>query len=214
MTFYRIKLSGIRPLIMHNGAAGIDRRSAANIEKSEIARKRVNNRTEADDERLRELECQMSIWYDAGGGPTIPAAAIRAAIETAARKLKQGPQVREGLTIDGVEAFDYDRESLGTTVEELGRNAQFTVPVVVQRNRIERTRAKFDTWSVTFLLEAEDDLVDQPQLESWLAIAGRRVGLGDWRPEKSGDFGRFVVGEIKRVKASSLDRGMAELGTA
>jgi len=47
---------------------------------------------------------------------------------------------------------------------------------------------------VTFVLEAEDDLVDQPQLESWLAIAGRRIGLGDWRPEKSGDFSRLSHG--------------------
>ena len=213
MTFYQVKLKGIRPLIMHNGAASLDKRSPANVEKAEISRKRISNRTEHDDERLRELECQISIWLDGAGAPTIPAAAIRAAIETAARKVKQVPQVREGITIEAVQAFDYGREALGTTVEELGNRAQFTVPVVVQRNRIERTRAKFDTWSVTFLLEAEDDLVDQPQLESRLAIAGRRVGLGDWRPEKSATMRRFVVGEFKRFK-SSINRGMAGLGTA
>lgn len=202
MSFYTITLRGIRPLIMHNGAAGIDRRSPANLEKADIARKRGSNRTEADDERLRELECQTSIWYDYDGTPTIPPAAIRAAIETAARKLKQGPQVREGMAITEVKVFDYDRAGLGTTVEELGKNAQFTVPVVVQRNRLERTRAKFDEWSVTLLLEADDELVDQQQLESWLDIAGRRIGLGDWRPEKSGDYGRFVVDEIKRAEAA------------
>ena len=201
MTFYSIKLRGIRPLIMHNGAASLDKRSPASVEKLEITRKRANNRTEADEDRLRELECQTSIWYDVQGAPTIPTAAIRAAIETAARKLKQGPQVREGMIVSEVTAFDYDRKALGTTAEELGRNAQFTVPVVVQRNRIARTRAKFDTWTLTFVLEAEDDLVDQHQLESWLAIAGRRIGLGDWRPEKSGDYGRFEVDEIKRVRS-------------
>ena len=51
------------------------------------------------------------------------------------------------------------------------------------------------------MLDAEDELVDQPQLESWLAIAGRRIGLGDWRPEKSGDYGRFEVEEIRRVRS-------------
>ena len=101
-----------------------------------------------------------------------------------------------------MKVFDYDREALGTTVEELGRNAQFTVPVVVQRSRLERTRAKFDTWGVTVIVEADDELVDQQQLESWLDIAGRRIGLGDWRPEKSGDYGRFEVVEIKRVKSA------------
>ena len=200
MSFYNVKLRGIRPLIMHNGAAGIDKRSPANLEKADIARKKGSNRTEADDERLRELECQTSIWYDYNEAPTIPAAAIRTAIETAARKLKQGSQVREGMAITEIISFDYDRAALGATVEELGRKAQFTVPVVVQRNRLERTRAKFDIWSVTFTIDADDELVDQQQLESWLDIAGRRIGLGDWRPEKSGDFGRFEVVEIKRVE--------------
>ena len=109
--------------------------------------------------------------------------------------------MRDGFTTAAVQAFDYNREVLGTTVEESERRAQFTVPVVVQRNRIERTRAKFDTWSVTFLLEAEDELVDQPQLITWLGIAGRRVGMGDWRPEKSGDYGRFVMHDITRVES-------------
>ena len=73
---------------------------------------------------------------------------------------------------------------------------------MVQRNRIERTWGKFDKWSATFVAEAEDDLVEQPQLESWLAIAGRRIGLGDWRPEKSGDYGRFEVAVTRRVKST------------
>ena len=90
----------------------------------QIARKKGSNRTEADDDRLRELECQTSLWLDASRAPTIPAAAIRACIETAARKLKQGPQVREGLIVESVEEFDYDRTK-GATAEELGKNVQF-----------------------------------------------------------------------------------------
>ena len=190
---YRICLQGLRPLIMHNGMTGLDKRSPANQEKDAIAKQQGRNRTMRDAERLQELECQTSLWLDdQTGRPTIPAAALRACIETAARKLKQGPQVREGLLIESVEAFSYDT-SLGTTVEELGKTAQFTTNVVVQRSRIPRTRAKFDTWGVTFLVEADDELVDVTQLTRWLTIAGRRIGLGDWRPEKSGDYGRFTV---------------------
>lgn len=107
---YTVIIKGIRPLIMHNGAAGLDARSPANLEKAEITRKRGSNRTVSDDERLFELECQTSLWLDAGGAPTIPPAAIRSMIETAARKQKQGPQVREGLIVDEVLSFDYDRE--------------------------------------------------------------------------------------------------------
>ena len=188
---YEVTITGLSPLITHNGAAGLDTRSPANVEKAEIARKKGSNRTATDDERLKELECQTSLWLNQGGTPTVPEGAIRACIETGARKLKQGPQVREGLVVEKVESFDYDRETLGDTVEELGKRAQFTVGVVVQRNRILRTRAKFDEWACTFTLDCDDELVDKEQLESWLDIAGRRIGLGDWRPEKSGTYGRF-----------------------
>lgn len=94
---YTVIIKGIRPLIMHNGAAGLDTRSPANLEKAEITSKRGSNRTASDNARLSELECQTSLWLDQGGAPTIPSAAIRSMIETAARKQKQGPQVREGL---------------------------------------------------------------------------------------------------------------------
>ena len=188
---YEVTITGLSPLITHNGAAGLDTRSPANVEKAEIARKKGSNRTIADDERLRFLECQTSLWLNQGGAPTVPEGAIRACIETGARKLKQGPQVREGLVVERVESFDYDRETLGETVEELGKRAQFTVGVKVRAARVLRTRAKFDEWACTFTLDCDDELVDREQLESWLDIAGRRIGLGDWRPEKSGTYGRF-----------------------
>ena len=206
---YRICLRGLRPLIMHNSSAGLDKRSPANQEKDAIAKKYGRNRTIRDDERLQELECQTSLWLDAQtGAPTIPPAALRACIETAARKLKQGPQVREGLLIETVEAFSYDTR-LGTTAEELGKTVQFTTNVVVQRNRIPRTRAKFDEWGVTFVVEADDELIDDTQLSHWLAIAGRRIGLGDWRPEKSGDYGRFEVVSVQALQNGANARSAA-----
>ena len=195
---YRITIRGLSPLIQHNGAAGLDTRSPANLEKATIARKRGNNRTEADDLRLRELETLTSLWLDGSGAPTVPEAAIRAVIETGARKLKQGPQVREGLIVERVEEFHHDK-SLGSTAEELAKTVQFTTGVVVQRSRILRTRAKFDDWGVTFTIEADDELVDREQLVTWLDIAGRRIGLGDWRPERSGHYGRFEVESIEAV---------------
>ena len=192
---YRCTLTGVSGYIMHNLAAGLDTRSPAKLEISSIAKKRGSNRTEADDARLVELECQNGLYLDDGGRPTLPAAAIRAAIETGARKKKQGPQVREGLVVEGVEAFHYDTGRYGATVEALGKSAQFTVPVVVQRARIMRTRAKFDPpWTIRATVDVDDELVDKTQLLAWLDIGGRRIGLCDWRPEKSGMHGRFTPG--------------------
>ena len=195
---YRIRVRGVTPLLMDNGAAGLDTRSAANIEKAQIAKKTGSNRTVADEVRLRELECFVSLYLDDDGAPTLPAAAFRKNIESAARKLRQGAQVREGLIVEEVEEFDYDR-SLGTTAAELALSAQFTVGVGVGRGRVLRTRARFDNWAATFRIDVDPELVDREQLLVWLDIGGRRLGVGNWRPEKSGVFGRFEVEHIQMV---------------
>ena len=195
---YRVTIEGLPPgIIFHNGAAGLDTRSPQKLEIAEISRKRGSNRTATDDARLAELECQLSLHLNASGTPTIPTSMLRANIENAARKLKQGPQVREGLIVSRIESFDYDEETFGTTVSELGLSTQYTVPVVVQRNRILRTRARFPEWQCTFNLDCDDELVDQSQIETWLDIGGRRIGVGDWRPQKSGEHGRFKMISIE-----------------
>ena len=196
---YEVKIKSLSPIIHNNGTAGLDTRSPAKIEKDEITRKSGSNRTVTDEERLRELDCQISLWLDEKGAPTVPETAIRSCIETAARKLRQGPQVREGLIVTEVVSFDYDRERYGATIDQLGKVAQFTVPVVIQRNRVMKTRAMFDEWAVTFRLDTDPELVDATQLAAWLDIAGRRIGLGDWRPEKSGKYGRFETVSINPI---------------
>ena len=197
---YQLTITGISPILMHNGAAGLDTRSPAKLEIASITKKRGSNRTETDDLRVVELECQNSLYVDDDGKPTLPASALRAAIEGAARKTKQGPDVREGLLVESLE-FKYDEKRYGKTIEKVGKSAQFTVPVVVQRARILRTRAKFDCpWSIDAVIDADDELVDAPKLKAWLDIAGRRIGLCDWRPAKSGTFGRFELKTVKKIK--------------
>lgn len=194
---YRTELIGDSPLIMHS-AAGLDPTTAISREINEITKKRGTNRTEADELRLKELECQRSFWLESDE-PTVPHSAIRAAIEKGARKLKQGPLVREGLIVQST-AFEFDRERYGTTLAEWGVNCQFTIPVVVQRSRILRTRARFELpWKVSAEIYGDSELVDAEKLTTWLDIAGQRIGLGDWRPEKSGAFGRFRVESVVEV---------------
>ena len=107
-------------------------------------------------------------------------------------------------------SFQYDQETYGTCIEELGRSTQYTVPVVVNRSRILRTRAKFDPeWSCTFKVDVDDEMIDLSQLLEWLDIAGRQIGLGDWRPEKSGMFGQFAEPEIEKVEEDEVRHGVA-----
>ena len=193
---YDVSIDGTAPII-HHSSAGVDPLLPISIEIAEITSKRGSNRTTADDQRLRHLETIRSLWLDRDRRPTIPPAAIRALIETGAKKLRQGSQVREGLVIVGT-SFTYDVDTYGETLDELAQKAQFTVPVVVKGTRLMRTRARFDPpWRCAFTVDGDDELVDGDKLKRWLDIGGRRIGLGDWRPQTSGEFGRFTVTSIE-----------------
>ena len=190
---YSITIKGTSGLIQHS-ALGIDTSLALNIEKSQLTRKKGSNRTAPDEHRIKAIETELAFWLNSQQQPIIPASAFRSCIETAARKLKQGTQVREGLVVLSDGLLQYDEARYGKTLAELCNTTQFTVPVVVQRARLLRTRPLFEPpWSATFRIDVDTELVDKTQLETWLDIAGRRIGLGDWRPEKSGMYGTFTA---------------------
>lgn len=69
--------------------------------------------------------------------------------------------------------------------------------VVVQRNAITRSRpAMFEGWTATFvLLLASPEYIGETVLSQALSIAGRQVGLGDFRPT----YGRFEVVSFKML---------------
>ena len=174
------------------------------IELKTLTSQSSKNRTAETRKRMSLIESELGLWLDENNRVTIPPQALRACIETAARRLRQGTAVREGLTIDYGVKFLYDGE-LGEEPEEVAENAAYKTDVVVQRSRVLRTRPRFNEWACVFVVDVDDELVDQSKLENWLSIAGRRIGLGDWRPEKSGVFGKFEVKEIKVLEGESTE---------
>lgn len=72
-------------------------------------------------------------------------------------------------------------------------------PVVIQRARIMRHRARLETWSVSFKLEVDEEILELRNVHEIISDSGRRSGLGDFRPQKGGPFGRFLVTSWKEV---------------
>ena len=196
---YGIRLNGETALIHHSGT-GIDPETAVNKEITRLTTKKASGRTETEHRRIRELEVIKSLWLD-DGQPCIPVGALRSCIETAARKSKEGPLVREGLLVtDTTFVWDIKRYGDGSDLDDLAKKCEFTIPVVVQRARILRTRAMFQPpWSIEAVVEVDEDLIDKERLSAWLDLAGRRIGLGDWRPAKSGIHGRFSVKSVEAI---------------
>lgn len=68
-------------------------------------------------------------------------------------------------------------------------------PVVIPatKGRVVRYRPRFDNWEVSLHVEYDDTLLTEEQLRRVFDDTGSRVGLLDFRPERKGPFGRFMV---------------------
>jgi hypothetical protein len=56
-----------------------------------------------------------------------------------------------------------------------------------------RHRARVDRWKTTFTLEVDESMFSAQFVRALVDDAGKKVGLGDYRPATRGPFGRFVV---------------------
>lgn len=59
-----------------------------------------------------------------------------------------------------------------------------------------RYRPEYSDWSADLRLRYREDMVDEAQLLALLQSAGFSIGIGEWRPQKDGQFGTFEV--VKR----------------
>ena len=100
--------------------------------------------------------------------------------------------------------FNYDVDRYGTELDKLCQTTLHTAPVRVQRNRLLRHRAEFQLpWSLEFIVTADTSFVDEGNLTDWIDRGGRHIGLGDWRPETSGDFGTFELDDIEEISVEA-----------
>lgn len=70
-----------------------------------------------------------------------------------------------------------------------------TRPVVIPstKGRILCHRPMFDDWALDFELELDDTMLDVKFLRVIVDDAGKRIGLGDFRPSRKGPYGKFAV---------------------
>ena len=75
-------------------------------------------------------------------------------------------------------------------------------PVVIPATggRIIRHRPRFDVWEMDFTLEVDDEIMNVDFVRQLVDDAGKKIGIGDFRPARKGQFGRFVVNSWKEQK--------------
>lgn len=173
-----MKFTGTSPILLSGD------RLADPLEKATIAHKELTSKrkkTEEDHIAIARSQWGGLLYLDEKENIIMPTQNIRAAIVGGAKLNKLGMQVKRGtmMMVDDV-PLDYGKK---LTVDQLWEQRYLDRrSVVIGSARVMAYRPKFNNWSVIF---------DISQIKQASDNAGLFVGIGGFRPEKGGTFGRF-----------------------
>jgi len=70
----------------------------------------------------------------------------------------------------------------------------------VTKGRMMTYRPMFKEWELSFNISCDEEIPEEVLKEA-LDRAGKYQGIGDWRPNKKGCFGKFIVTQFKLIKS-------------
>ena len=160
----------------------------------EIREKHAGKKTKNRDVHDPEQEGRDALYLTEEGLYGVPAMAIKKAVLSAAHRDIgiEKTLVRKALFLEckdrnGVLAMDCS-------------NPVFTEDAVRVNGKTDlRYRAYFYQWSVDIIWTMDATLLQLETLVSLVDRAGFGVGIGEWRPENDGEFGRFEVDTTKPI---------------
>jgi hypothetical protein len=75
-------------------------------------------------------------------------------------------------------------------------------------------RPRFDDWQLSFAVTLDTAIMAPKLFREVMDAAGRRIGLGDFRPACKGPFGKFVISAWQATDPSKSLDGRAAVGVA
>lgn len=175
-----VKIKGTSPLIFHKWSEKAKKMILAKQQKKASASKR--------EIRNPEEEYESSFYYNRSKKVSFPALAIKQSLIGACRNVDGLPMtlVRGAIFVmgdeDGLIPVEYKEKEMR---EDMVRVGMGTADL--------RYRGQVKGWNMKFLVKWNNDVLSQEQVLNLFQIAGFSNGLGEWRPEKSGDFGTFEL---------------------
>lgn len=95
-----------------------------------------------------------------------------------------------GIMIDDLICLLHSPEGNALTAWEVDSRS---VVIPSTGGRIMAHRPRVDEWCCTFTIEIDTTMFSPKLVRLLVDDAGKKIGLGDYRPARKGPFGRFVV---------------------
>jgi hypothetical protein len=147
-----------------------------------------------------EADYTAALYRTKDGGYGFPAIGFKAATVSAARFFGKDvtmTSLRQCLFFNGV-LTEADPQSL---VEIVGEpHMREDVVTVGMKGHDLRYRPEFSEWSAMLEVVYVKSMLSMDSVLSLIDAAGLGVGVGEWRPEKSGDFGTFMIDPSRKVE--------------
>lgn len=180
-----ITITGITPLIVHNGQLA----DPLNEHTQALARLTSKRKKTLDDHReIGRVEWMGGLYLDEDGAPCLPGEVIEAALVSGAKKFKLGKDAKSGLMVTGNVPLNYKGPK---DVDGMWKSGKFLkrAGVRVGQARVIRSRPIFSDWSATFEVQWDPEIIKDERTVTEIVEAAGQCGLCEWRPK----FGRFEV---------------------
>jgi len=167
-------LVGESPLIMHKWSAKA---------KKMILDKQTQKATKGRAKKDPKQDYKDTIYYDEDGDYAFPSIAFKCAAVRAGVQLDMKMThlktvfhvVGEFVKIKGKPNMREDMVRVGMGVADI------------------RHRAEFKNWKASVTVAFNKNTISAEQIANLFQVAGFGVGIGEWRPEKNGSYGRFRI---------------------
>lgn len=167
-------LVGDSPLIVH---------AWSEKAKRQMLDKQMKKATKAKEAKDPEADYEACFYRTHDGAYGFPAIAVKAAMVGACRFVEMKMTEARG-------AFHIDAEMLHVIGEPRMREDMVRVGMGAADIRY---RPEFPEWRIPVIIKYNASVISVEQLANLLNTAGFAIGIGEWRPEKNGQYGRFHV---------------------
>lgn len=175
MKTIKVTIEGKTPLLMNH----------YNIE-DELKRQKGRRITRVYDPKIQSEK--SAYWSKDKKTLIIPCEMIYASILNASSFHRIGKRSARSILAGSIRIEPLEI-SLGTKKYEIDNR-----PVVIQRNRVLKSRARIDKWKADFTIIYDERIIGDPEIiKTVLEEAGQRIGIMDFRPQKGGPYGTFKI---------------------
>lgn len=174
--FIKIRLISDAPLICHAWSTKAKR---------QMLEKQMGEATAGREKKNPETDFEQSLYPHPDGGYGFPAIAFKAAAVSACTSLGKAitkVQARQAFHVVG-ELIKID--GVPTCREDMVRVGMGTADI--------RHRGEFKKWSCELTIRYNARALTREQIVNLFNVAGFAVGVGEWRPERDGQYGLFRV---------------------